>query len=126
MSYSAGLSDMLQLLLSPSFSSSISHLLIISVIVSISYSKPCQEISISDELGRGCLTTTVCSVCFFSTTLFFTGPSSAYLKDDLFSKTTVTVRDSDVWIDCLFENYITINWFYRETNTVREINNSSR
>lgn len=52
------------------------------------------------------------------------GPNSVYLRDDLFKKTTVTVRGGEVWIDCVFENYVTISWYKDTVDTVEISNNS--
>lgn len=42
--------------------------------------------------------------------MLFLGTNSAFLKDDIFIRKTVTVRDADVWMHCQFENAVTFNW----------------
>ena len=55
------------------------------------------------------------------------GPNSTYLRDELFSKTTVTVRHQDVWLDCMFENRVSINWYKGVlSRSATEITNSTR
>ncbi|XP_067941664.1 inactive tyrosine-protein kinase 7-like [Watersipora subatra] len=51
--------------------------------------------------------------------------NAAFLKDGLFQKTIVTVRDENIWMHCEFENVREINW-YRWTTTSYLMVNSTR
>ena len=66
------------------------------------------------------ITEELCLIILF---LFISGPGTAHLNVDHFTMKRLVNRGSDAQFDCLFENSLLTEWYYRD---IRLTNSSSQ